>query len=157
MVQPSLPHINCRLRMYQNGDAETFICGTYELCLHWTTWPCRIFRQQYIALEKLCDLILYGSSCSRGLQFSWHPGYLVSAAVQNCNASLLVLELWLCLTFRLIQMKQELAGFPASHCSLCSSSLICGLGEESKINHFINIQVQQSASSVRISNFNYNV
>lgn len=157
MVHSSLPHINCRLGIYQNGDAEN---------IHmWHLWV--VSALDYLAMwyfqiaihssEKVCDVILYVTSCYRGLQFLWHPGYLVSAAVQNCNASLLALELWLCLTFRLIQMKQELAGFPASHSSLCSSSLICGLGEESKINHFINIQVQYSASSGRISNFNYNV
>lgn len=99
-------------------------------------------------------MILYVTSCYRGFQFLWHPGYLVSTVVQNCNATLLALELRMCLPFQLIQ---ELAGFPASHSSLCSSSLICGLGEESKINHFINIQVQQLASFVRINNFNYNI
>lgn len=86
-----------------------------------------------------CDSVC--TSCFRGLQILWHPGYLVPAVVQNCNALLLALELRLCLTFQLVRMKQELARFPASHSSLCSSSFICGLGEETKINHFINIQV----------------
>lgn len=78
---------------------RTFICETYELCLHWTTWSYGILRWPQIALEKVHDVILYVTKFFRGLQFFWHPGYLVSAGVQNFSASLLALELRLCLTF----------------------------------------------------------
>lgn len=159
--KPSCSHLFLTLTTdwgYTKMDMlRTFICETYQLCLHYSTCPCGIFTWQYIALEKTCVGFLYVTSFFSHLQFLWHPGYLMSAVVQNCNASLFALELRLCITFRLIQMKQELAGFPASHSSLCSSSFICGLGEEIKINQFINTQVQQSASFVRINNFNYNV
>lgn len=66
---------------------RTFLCETCELCLHWTTWLYGIVRWPQIALEKVHDMVLYVTSCFRGLQFLWHPGYLVSAGVQNFNAS----------------------------------------------------------------------